>query len=172
MNPPTTDPKTDVVGVIGTGVMGSAFGRHAVAGGFEVHGFDTDADRLAAFAGEAAESAADVAERSDIVLVSLPKPEALQTFAAEIAADRKPLVARQWHRATGGGRNAHRLLQRPHRCLRASGADLRSALDEELRPRRVRKRLADEVPGHPSSRGPHAFCRRISCTRCGGRARP
>lgn len=75
----------DVIGVVGLGVMGSAMAGHVVAAGHVVHGFDTDPAKVAAFAGTAAASTAEIVERSDIVLLSLPSPEALETVAADVA---------------------------------------------------------------------------------------
>ncbi|MGI9604671.1 MAG: NAD(P)-dependent oxidoreductase [Acidimicrobiales bacterium] len=93
MNAAETEATRDVIGVIGTGVMGSAFGRHVVNGGYEVLGYDTDPDRLAAFAGAPADSVTEVAERCDIVLFSLPSAAALAAVSAEIAAVGRPLIA-------------------------------------------------------------------------------
>lgn len=77
---------TTNVGVIGLGVMGSAMSSHIISGGLEVHGYDTDTERLGAFAGTQAGSVAEVTERSDIILLSLPTAQALATVTAEIVA--------------------------------------------------------------------------------------
>ena len=78
------------VGIVGLGVMGSAMSRHIIAGGHEVVGFDIDSVRRREFAGSVAESVADVASRTQIVLLSLPSPEALSQVAAELAASASP----------------------------------------------------------------------------------
>ncbi len=68
------------VGIIGLGVMGGSTGRHLVAAGFEVHGFDVDPDRCSAFAALGAtvhESAADVSRIADTIVTWLPSPQAL-----------------------------------------------------------------------------------------------
>jgi putative dehydrogenase len=76
---------SDVMGVIGLGVMGSAMSSHVIRAGHEVHGFDTDPDRLSSFGGVSAASVAEVVEASDIILLSLPSPEALATVTEQIA---------------------------------------------------------------------------------------
>ena len=53
---------SDVIGVIGLGVMGSAMSSHVIRAGHEVHGFDTDPDKLSAFGGVSAASVAEVVE--------------------------------------------------------------------------------------------------------------
>jgi 3-hydroxyisobutyrate dehydrogenase-like beta-hydroxyacid dehydrogenase len=68
------------IGIVGLGVMGGATGRHLLAAGFEVHGFDVDLVRreeFAAMGGTVGDSAADVAARVDTVVTWLPSPEAL-----------------------------------------------------------------------------------------------
>jgi 3-hydroxyisobutyrate dehydrogenase-like beta-hydroxyacid dehydrogenase len=77
------------VGVVGLGIMGGAFARNLAAAGWNVIGFDISAARRkeAQNAGVTiARSAADVAEQAPVVLLSLPKPEALMNVAREIAA--------------------------------------------------------------------------------------
>ncbi|HSM45967.1 MAG TPA: NAD(P)-dependent oxidoreductase, partial [Acidimicrobiia bacterium] len=68
------------VGIVGLGIMGSAYARNAIAGGFEVRGFDIDDDRvrhLSDIGGHGEVSPAAVAEASDVVLLSLPSVNAL-----------------------------------------------------------------------------------------------
>ena len=77
---------SDVIGVIGLGVMGSAMSSHMIAAGHDVHGFDTDPDKMAVFGGVGASSIADVVAQSNIVLLSLPTPAALEAVTAEIVA--------------------------------------------------------------------------------------
>ena len=78
------------VGIVGLGVMGSAMSGHIIAGGHEVVGFDTDPIRRGEFAGSVAESVADVARRTQIVLLSLPSSEALSQVTIELAASASP----------------------------------------------------------------------------------
>ncbi|MFT7475586.1 MAG: putative dehydrogenase [Verrucomicrobiales bacterium] len=77
---------SDVIGVIGLGVMGSAMSSHIIAAGHDVHGFDTDPDKMSVFGGVGASSIAEVVEHSNIVLLSLPTPAALEAVTAEIIA--------------------------------------------------------------------------------------
>lgn len=74
------------VGVIGVGVMGGAMAGHLVDAGFEVCGYDVDAAKAAASAATPVDSVAEVAARSDVVLLSLPSAIALDTVAAGLAA--------------------------------------------------------------------------------------
>lgn len=78
------------VGIIGLGVMGSAMSHHIIAGGHDVVGFDIDPIRRGEFAGSAAETVADVASRTQIVLLSLPSSEALAQVAVELATSASP----------------------------------------------------------------------------------
>lgn len=73
------------MGVIGLGIMGGAMSTNLLAAGFEVYGYDTDAERQRSFAGIGLSSAAEVASRSDVVLLSLPSGEALSEVAERIA---------------------------------------------------------------------------------------
>ena len=78
----------ETIGVIGLGVMGSAMAGHLLAAGFEVHGFDLDADKAARFGelgGIPEPSTTDVASRAGIVLFSLPTVQALDQVAGEVA---------------------------------------------------------------------------------------
>lgn len=68
------------VGVIGLGNMGGAMARNLLEAGFDVIGLDIDEERIRAFesaGGTLADSASDVTERADIVILSLPSVEAL-----------------------------------------------------------------------------------------------
>jgi putative dehydrogenase len=77
---------SDVIGVIGLGVMGSAMSSHIIAAGHDVRGFDTDPDKMSVFGGTGVESIADVVEQCNIVLLSLPTPAALEAVTNEIVA--------------------------------------------------------------------------------------
>jgi len=77
------------VGVIGLGIMGGSFAKNLVTAGWRVIGYDISAAkrREAKGAGvELANSAAEVAAATPIILTSLPKPQALMDTAREIAA--------------------------------------------------------------------------------------
>jgi len=63
------------VGIIGLGIMGGSFAKNLCDAKFEVFGFDiveANIKKLTDFGGRAASSPRDVANRSDIVITSLP----------------------------------------------------------------------------------------------------
>ena len=67
------------VGVVGLGIMGGAYARNLLSKGFEVVGYDVDADRckaLEALGLKVAASPSDVARQCDGVVTSLPSPAA------------------------------------------------------------------------------------------------
>lgn len=69
------------VGVVGLGRMGGNVAAHLAEAGFEVCGFDVSGDARAAAQDEGValeESARGVARESDLVLTSLPSPEAVE----------------------------------------------------------------------------------------------
>ncbi|MGB0629127.1 MAG: NAD(P)-dependent oxidoreductase [Alphaproteobacteria bacterium] len=79
---------TGTAGVIGLGIMGGAIARHMVAGGLTVYGFDLADDAVETARGngvETLDSAAAVAEKADVIVVSLPSPAALIAVAGEVA---------------------------------------------------------------------------------------
>ena len=81
------------VGVIGLGVMGSAMSGHLIGAGYEVCGFDIDPSRMDALAdagGTPHESASDVAQHAELVLLSLASVEALADAAAGVASGAHP----------------------------------------------------------------------------------
>jgi L-threonate 2-dehydrogenase len=83
----------DRIGVIGLGVMGSAMSGHLISAGYEVHGYDVLADKVAAFAdrgGIAEGSGSAVAAAVDLVLLSLPTVDSLAAAADEVAAGAHP----------------------------------------------------------------------------------
>ena len=64
-----------VAGIIGLGIMGSAFSRNMMKNGVQVIGYDIDDDKLDGLAKEGltrAGSPADVARQADVVITSLP----------------------------------------------------------------------------------------------------
>jgi len=69
------------VGVIGLGLMGSAFAKHLAAAGVETLGFDVLADKrdaLKAAGGHSRSSPVAVAKEADVVITSLPSVQALE----------------------------------------------------------------------------------------------
>ncbi|MGD0051071.1 MAG: NAD(P)-dependent oxidoreductase [Vulcanimicrobiaceae bacterium] len=83
-------------GLVGLGIMGSAYARHLCAAGVATSGFDIDAgarERFALLGGTPAGSAREVAATSDVVITALPGLEALESafFGPEgIAAGATP----------------------------------------------------------------------------------
>ena len=76
------------VGIIGLGIMGGAFARNLVAGGWQVIGYDVAAERIseAREAGvEIAPSAAALAEAALDIILSLPTPQAALASVQAIA---------------------------------------------------------------------------------------
>ncbi len=76
------------VGVIGMGIMGGAFAKNLAAAGRHVIGYDPSktAQSGAKRAGvKIVKSAAEVAQQTQIVLTSLPKPQALHDTARALA---------------------------------------------------------------------------------------
>ena len=64
-----------IVGVVGLGIMGGSMAKNLLAAGFKVIGFDISEDAKKAFTargGELASSPKDVADKVDIVILSLP----------------------------------------------------------------------------------------------------
>lgn len=76
-----TDQRRECVGVVGLGAMGGAIATNLLDAGFQVFGFDVDADRSAALTragGTAAGDAASVAAYANVVITSLPSERALE----------------------------------------------------------------------------------------------
>ena len=82
-----------VVGVVGLGIMGSAMAASLVRAGYRVVGYDTlpKARRaLRRAGGEGLASAQEVAERTNIIVTSLPSSDALLQVASELAGAESP----------------------------------------------------------------------------------
>lgn len=85
--------KRGAVGVIGLGIMGGAFAKNLVAGGWRVVGFDVDPARRKAMGKIGVEIAQDVpslAAAVRTVITSLPKPSALEDTVNSIVAAKLP----------------------------------------------------------------------------------
>jgi len=84
------------VGLVGLGIMGSAYAVNLLKRGFVVFGFDIAAparERLAEAGGQPLESAVAVAAAADCLLLALPSPDALRAVVREIAPSlRKGMV--------------------------------------------------------------------------------
>jgi hypothetical protein len=73
--------KVTSVGVIGLGVMGSPISENIIKEGFTVNGYDIvpeKIDKLVANGGTAGSSAREVAEKSEVVITSLPSLAAFE----------------------------------------------------------------------------------------------
>jgi L-threonate 2-dehydrogenase len=76
------------VGIIGLGIMGSAIAPNLIERGWQVVGFDIDAERCAEMAKVGvviAEGVAEVARDAPIIMTSLPTPKAVAEVARAIA---------------------------------------------------------------------------------------
>ena len=74
-----TKTMSETAGVIGLGIMGSAFARNLAAAGWDVIGYDIDAGQIDALAGTGVRfetSPVSVAEAAGVVVTSLPSPAA------------------------------------------------------------------------------------------------
>ena len=72
------------VGIVGIGIMGTAMMRNLLRDGFEVVGYDvaeTAMARLAQAGGIAATSPRDVAEKTEVLITSLPSIDAFEQVA-------------------------------------------------------------------------------------------
>jgi len=77
------------VGFIGLGKMGRPMTQRLLAAGYTVHVFNRSrgaVDALVAEGAKAAGSAAEVAQRADVVMTALPTPDSVQSVFAEVAA--------------------------------------------------------------------------------------
>ena len=88
--------KKRTVGIVGLGIMGSAFAENLLAAGWRVIGYDIDAKRCRALGRAGVEIAADAGElaaEATTIITSLPSPEALKkTVAAIVGAHVTPRV--------------------------------------------------------------------------------
>ena len=79
--------KKGKIGIVGMGIMGGAFASNLVAAGYRVTGYDRNKKAIAAAkrAGvETVENAAIVAEAAPVILISLPRPDALHATVRDI----------------------------------------------------------------------------------------
>lgn len=76
------------VGMLGVGIMGLAMAANLVKAGFEISGYDPDPKamkRLKAAGGKPCKSAGELAGAVDVIISSLPGPDALHRVVREIA---------------------------------------------------------------------------------------
>jgi L-threonate 2-dehydrogenase len=79
------------VGIVGLGIMGSAFAENLVKAGWQVIGYDIDAARVRAARKAGVETTDNVqalAQATNTIITSLPKPAALERTTAAINAAR------------------------------------------------------------------------------------
>src|ERR1051326_4742033 len=77
-------------GFIGLGKMGRPMTQRLLAAGHAVHVFKRSRGAVDALVGQgaiAADSAAEVAQRADVVLTALPTPDSVQSVFGELAAN-------------------------------------------------------------------------------------
>jgi putative dehydrogenase len=77
------------VGIVGIGAMGAPIAGHLAKAGYQLAGYDIDARqaaRLAALGGKLADSPGGVVAASDVTLLLLPSPKALDDVVRNIAA--------------------------------------------------------------------------------------
>src|SRR5438874_7566598 len=80
--------KSETVGVIGLGIMGSAMAANLVRGGFRIVGYDVVPEagrRLRRAGGESARDIRAVADAAAVIITSLPSASALIQVASELA---------------------------------------------------------------------------------------
>jgi 3-hydroxyisobutyrate dehydrogenase-like beta-hydroxyacid dehydrogenase len=85
--------KTDVVGIIGLGIMGGSFAQNLLGASWRVIGFDVDPARrraLARLGVEIAADAGDVARKTKTIITSLPSPKALAATVDAIVRAKVP----------------------------------------------------------------------------------
>lgn len=76
------------IGIIGLGIMGSAYAKNLLKKGFRVVGYDLDSDRLRELEVDglhAVRSIVEVAKHCDEIITSLPNPQALHQVVSELA---------------------------------------------------------------------------------------
>src|SRR3954447_20843134 len=84
---------SELIGVIGLGLLGEALAERLLRAGRGVLGYDLDArrrDELANLGGTAARSAREVAARCERILLSLPTSDVVRTVVAEMGDELRP----------------------------------------------------------------------------------
>ena len=72
------------IGFVGLGLMGSAMTANLISAGWPVIGHDLDPDKIAAFVeagGQRAEDPARVADKTDVIILSLPNSQVVDDVA-------------------------------------------------------------------------------------------
>ena len=81
---------TNMIGIIGLGIMGGAMARNLVEAGWTVFGHDTDPARMEIPGLRPCQSAAEIAAETSLILTSLPSVKAVMVTAEAIAGVRLP----------------------------------------------------------------------------------
>lgn len=84
---------TNSVGLIGVGLLGSALASRLIGSGLRVYGFDSNKGQLASFKqsdGIACESATEVVQNCDVLILSLPTSDIVFSLVRQLRADFKP----------------------------------------------------------------------------------
>jgi putative dehydrogenase len=81
-------PTREPVGVVGLGIMGSAMSQNLLKAGFSVSGYDPTTaavQKLKRAGGQACKSASEVASNAQVLIFSLPGPQALMEASQAVA---------------------------------------------------------------------------------------
>ncbi|TWU38559.1 2-(hydroxymethyl)glutarate dehydrogenase [Novipirellula artificiosorum] len=84
---------TNSVGLIGVGLLGSALANRLMKDGRGVHGFDTNEEQLQALSqcgGIACDSAAEVVQNCDVLILSLPTSDVVLSLVRQLRTDFEP----------------------------------------------------------------------------------
>lgn len=84
---------TNSVGLIGVGLLGSALANRLMNDGRGVHGFDTNEKQLQALSqcgGIACDSAAEVVQNCDVLILSLPTSDVVLSLVRQLRTDFQP----------------------------------------------------------------------------------
>ncbi len=90
---PTTHSSSETIGLIGVGLLGTALAERLISGGYNVVGFDRNAERMSALnglGGVAVESAEAVARASSRVMLSLPTSDVSESVLEMIEEQLAP----------------------------------------------------------------------------------
>ena len=85
---PASFSKLETIGMVGLGIMGSAMSQNLLQAGFAVSGYDPSApalQKLKRAGGQACKSASEVATHAQVLVFSLPGPQALMQAAQAVA---------------------------------------------------------------------------------------
>jgi 6-phosphogluconate dehydrogenase (decarboxylating) len=93
----------DAVGMVGTGNMGGRITRRMVEAGHDVLAVDADAARIPACGAAPAKDVAELAERCDVIMLSLPDSPVIESVIRNPGTGPGTLTAFQVSNALGYG---------------------------------------------------------------------